>query len=197
MVLYLSVVFIGMVVITLCNYFFGNSGQDLLYISLLVLIATFLQIVIDLIFAGIIRWFFPKKWVSVDKIKVYCATKKEQIFYEKLGIKKWKDYVFELGALSGFRKNKLGDVNDLSYIERFIYEANYGILIHFACIIFGVAIIFICPKPFWWTVGLPITIINIVLNVLPTMILKYNLPKLHTLYKYNKRKLERETSKTN
>lgn len=187
MILYLSIIFIAMTIIALLNILVGNSGQSILYISLLVVILTTLQIVIDIVFATLARWCVPKKLVGVDK-KIFCASKKEQRFYERIGIKKWKDKVLELGKVTGFAKNKLGDTNDIKYVERFIVEANYGILVHLFCIVFGFAIVFICPAPFRWSVGLPVWCVNVLLNSMSTFILRYNLPKLHTLYKFNKRR---------
>ena len=197
MVLYLSIVFIAMILIAVFNIFFHACGQSVLYIILLVLIATVVEIIIDIFFASIMRWVVPKKFVGPDKNRLFPASKKEQRIYEKLGIKRWKDKVLELGAVTGFRKNKLGDTKDVEYVKRFILEANYGVLVHIACIVFGFAIIFFCPKAFWWTVGLPIAIVNMTLNFMSNSILRYNLPKLHTLYKYNlKRQLAKEKIQT-
>lgn len=195
MVLYLGIVFVSMIVIALCNILFNACGQSVLYICLLVLIATIIEIIIDIFFASIMRWVVPKKWVNPEKSSFFPASKKEQRFYEKVGIKRWKDKVLELGAVTGFRKNKLGDTKSVEYVKRFILEANYGILVHIACMTFGFVIIFICPKAFWWSVGLPIACVNLLLNFMSNSILRYNLPKLHVLYKYNlKRQKERENN---
>ena len=188
MVLYLGIIFVSMIIIAIFNIFFNACGQTALYISLLVLLATIIEILIDSIFATVMRWFVPKRWVDPNKNAFFPASKREQRFYEKIGIKRWKDKALELGALTGFRKNKLGDAKDVEYVKRFILEANYGILVHIACMIFGFSIIFICPKCFWWTVGLPVAMVNFVLNFMTNAILRYNLPKLHVLYKYNLRR---------
>ena len=190
MVLYLSIIFIASLITALFNIFFNSLGMTWHYIALLVFLAVIIEIIIDIIFATIMRWVVPSKYASVDNKKFYPASKKEQIFYEKIGIKKWKDKALELGAVTGFRKNKLGNVNDIKYVERFIIEANYGILVHLACMLFGLLIIFICPAGFRISVGLPVAIVNFVLNFMSNAILRYNLPKLHTLYKFNLRKLK-------
>ena len=109
-------------------------------------------------------------------------------FYEKIGIKKWKDKALELGAVTGFRKNKLYSPNNNEYVKRFILEANYGIMVHVYCIVFGFLVMLAnLFYPFVY-VTLPIAIVNLVLNLLPIFILRYNLPKLHSLYKFNLRK---------
>ena len=189
MKLYLSIIFIAMVFISLLNCLFNLIGNNILYICLLVVIVTLAQIVIDVILATIFRWCIPKKFVLPTK-KFFCATKKEARFYELIGIKKWKDKTLDLGNFTGFSKSKLGNVNDVKYVERFIVEANYGVLVHLACIIIGFVVIFICPLPYRWTIGLPVWLINLLLNGMSTFILRYNLPKLHVLYNYN---LKRQT----
>ena len=178
MTLYLSIIFVAMIFISLFNCLFYSLGFSALFISLLVIIVTIAQIVIDVILATIFRWCIPRKFVSPDK-KVFCATKREARFYELIGIKKWKDKTLDLGNFTGFSKSKLGNVNDINYVERFIVEANYGVLVHLACIIIGFVIVFLCPIQFRWTIGLPVWSINLLLNGMSTFILRYNLPKLH------------------
>ena len=139
MILYLSIIIIAMILTVILNYFLGNNGSFLM-ISLWVVIATVSEIVIDSIFATVGRWLIPKKLVSIDK-KWLSATKKESKFYEKIGIKRWKDKTLDLGAVTGFSKKKLGDATDNNYVERFIVEANHGVIVHALCIIFGFLVI--------------------------------------------------------
>ena len=47
-------------------------------------------------------------------------------------------------------------------------------------------------KPIGLTIGIPVALINAVLIVLPTFILRYNLPRLKTLYKLNLRNKKKE-----
>lgn len=187
MILYLSTILSSMFLITVLNYLFAFGAATFLTILAWVVVATVAQIVIDAVLATLVRWILPAKMFGVDK-KRFMASRKERIFYEKIGIKKWKDCVLELGAVTGFRKNKLGDVSDNKYIERFIVEANYGIAVHVACIVFGITVMFVCPKVFWFAIGAPVTVVNIILNLLPFFILRYNLPKLHALYKFNEKR---------
>ena len=144
MVFYTLTILICMMLIGALNYFIAVPifGFDLPYVVVAVVVSTIAEIIIDLIFAFIVRWLLPSKWFGVSKVGFH-AGKRERKFYEKIGIKRWKDSVLELGALSGFRKNKLDKPNDVSYIERFIVEANYGIIVHVAGIIAGFAVIFL------------------------------------------------------
>lgn len=186
MVLYIATILISMIIIAVIDYFLFAPffGMDLPYIVAAVTLSTISVIIIDLIFALIVRRFLPPSWFSVDK-KFYMAKKREKLFYEKIGIKKWKDKVIELGALSGFRKNKIAEPNSSEYIERYIIEANFGIMVHIADIIFGFLVVFIYPLKYWYCFGFPVALVNVVLNLLPLFILRYNLPKLHRLYAFN------------
>jgi hypothetical protein len=120
------------------------------------------------------------------------AGKRETIFYEKIGIKKWKDKVLELGSFAGFRKNKLIDPTNNEYVKRFIIESNYGIGVHVSGTIIGFLVIFCCPKTLWLTVGLPVAIVNVFYNFLSYAILRYNLVKLHKLYRINEKRAQKK-----
>jgi len=186
------IILVCMVIISVLDYFFAPilAGVAFWEILLGVTVSVVAIIIIDLIFALIVRRFLPSKWFSVDKTS-FMAKKKERIFYEKIGIKRWKDKVLELGALSNFRKNKIADPTNNDYVGRYISEANYGIIVHVVDIIFGFLVVFIYPLRVWLYFGFPVAVVNAVLNLLPLMILRYNLPKLHTLYKINKKRQER------
>ncbi len=190
MVLYLGTIIFNTILIIVFNYFFYYPIKVEFFwldFSILVIILVVLEIIIDIIFATVVRWILPEKFFSIDK-HYFSATKKEARFYEKIGIKRWKDKALELGAVTGFRKNKLYDPHNNEYVKRFILEANYGIMVHVFCIVFGFLIMIANAfAPLIW-VTLPIAIVNLFLNLLPIFILRYNLPKLHSLYKFNMRK---------
>ncbi len=123
----------------------------------------------------------PDKWFW-DK-KIYKVTKTERKFYEKLHIKVWKDKVWELGGMGGFRKNKLLDPNDPNYIKQFLIESNKGVAIHIAGIIMGISLVFVLPFNCFWTISLPVVVTNIILNLMSIFVLRYNTPKLGVAYK--------------
>ncbi|MBQ8211097.1 MAG: hypothetical protein IJZ27_01025 [Treponema sp.] len=58
----------------------------------------------------------------------------------------------------------------------------------------GFTVIFIFPLKFAWLVGVPVAIVNLVLNFMPIMILRYNTPKLKVLHK---RALRNQQNKQN
>lgn len=184
---YVITILVCMAIISLVNIFLFPIDFRYYEIIFWVVVTTISAIAIDGILAAIVRKLFPEKWFAVEK-KGFCATKKESKFYERIGIKKWKDKVIELGMFANFRKNKISKPNDIEYIERYILEANYGVVVHILGVTFGIATMFCCPKLLWLRVGLPVMIVNTVLNGLPIFILRYNLPKLHTLRKFNLKK---------
>ncbi len=191
--IYGLVILFSMGLIVVFNYFFPltSVGYTVLELCLWTVVSTVSVIIIDGIFATIVRRLLPKKYFSADR-KGFCAGKKERKFYETIGIKKWKDKVLELGVFTSFRKNKILDPHSLEYVERYVVEANYGIICHLAGIIFGIGAVFCCPKQLWLTVGVPVVFVNTVLSALPIFILRYNLVKLHVLRRLNKKREEQK-----
>ncbi len=137
-------------------------------------------IAIDGISALIIRRLTPTSWYFPER-KAFRVSKKERDFYKKLKIKQWKDKVPELGGFTSFHKDKLVSTDDEAYLERFILEANYGVVIHLANAILGFLIAFIplCSSPSIW---IPIVAVNFILSLLPVAILRYTSYTLHNLY---------------
>lgn len=177
------------------NYFcnFAAFDNNVWNIVLCVSVSVVAAIAIDGLFAAIVRWLMPAKWFSVQK-ECWAAKKKECRLYEKLGIKKWKDYVIELGCFTNFRKNKIADPTNNDYVERYIVEANYGVGCHITGVILGYLVCFIFPAH-WYSIGIPVGFVNMILNGLSLMILRYNLPKLRTLYRINAKRAKRAAEK--
>lgn len=151
-------------------------------------VGTLSAFIIDGILAFIVRR-LPNRWFSPD-VKLFSVKEKERNFYRRLKIGAWKDYVPELGGFTGFHKNKLETSSDARYLARFLMESNYGVLGHIAGAIFGFAILFI-PYVGRPSIALPIAIINAILSILPTMILRYHTPPLQRLYRRALKKEER------
>lgn len=157
-----------------------------------VLVSTVYQVAIDGIFAFLCNQ-IPAKWVK-DK-KFFNVSKGEQRLYERLGIRAWKDKSLELGGLGGFSKAKINDPNNPEYIERFLVESYKGEIDHIVGMIAGFTVIFIFPLKFAWFVGVPVAIVNAAINYMSVMILRYNTPKLKTLYKRATRNIEMQEKK--
>ncbi len=191
----LSIIFC-VIVVSVINVFATASqyGYQPIHMFMWTCIVTVCVIAIDGIFATIVRWLCPQKWFRITKTS-FIASKKEARFYEKIAIKKWKDKVLELGSLTNFRKNKIAEPNNNEYVERYILEANYGIGVHACGMLFGFAATVCCPINLMLPIGLPVSIINLFFNFLPFAILRYNLPKLHTLYRINAKREARGQEK--
>lgn len=144
-----------------------------------IIVSVIFVILTDTFFAILIGM-FPKKWFDAKK-KCFNVSKKEQKFYEKLNIKKWKDYVWDLGGLGGFSKSKVEDPQSPEYFERFIIESNRGVTEHILGILFGFSVIFLFPK-YMWSIGIPVALVNTFLNICSTMVLRYNMPKLKAIH---------------
>lgn len=184
--LYPLIILIGMIVISIVNIIFNVFSLEIWYIIVAVVTCTVGAFCIDGVFAFLIRR-LPEKKFAVDGMRL-DATKKERQLLEKLGVRKWKDKVIELGCFTNFHKDKISDPNSIEYVSRFILESNYGIVIHICDMFVGFLVIFFFPLKYALCFGLPVAIVNAFLHFLPMCILRYNLPRLRTLYKLNLRK---------
>ena len=184
----LIIFFVGVIVTFACSLIFISS-MDWWLICVVAVVAIIGMIAINGFIAIVFCKWLPKKWFAKDS-KFFNATKKECAFYDKLKIKKWKDKTLDLGKLNGFKKNKVE--NNSEYIERFILENNMGFVTHFASAILGSFAFLILPINFWLPMGVPIVITSLILNVIPVMILRYNMPRLRTMMRFNQRKIVQE-----
>ncbi len=197
MFFYLATIIIATILICIANILFvplpfANSA---LWVIVTVVSAVILEMAIDGLFAFIAHS-FPKKWFDVNS-KAFYVSRAERKFYEKLHIKAWKDKVMELGFLSGFSKSKVLYPNDLYYINRFIIECNKGFLGHELGIFLGFLILLFPLPKYWLSIGLPVALVNVFLNKLSSMVLRYNVPKLTVAYQRAEKLLERERGKEN
>ena len=135
----------------------------------------FINMIIPIFFS-----ILPKKWFGVDN-KNFDVSNKERKFYEAIHIRRWKDKIWELGWLGGFSKRQIKEPHNIQYVEKFIVESNKGMVGHLLRIVFGFCIIGLFPQ-YLWNICLPIVLVNMFLNLLPIMVLRYNLPKLKILY---------------
>lgn len=196
MVLYLTIISVAVAITSTFNIIFNQIAVARFSptgIVLLAIMAVLFEFIIDGVTVAIIHTFFPKKWFSHER-KFFKVAKGERAFYDKIKIKSWKEKVWELGALGGFRKNKIKSPNNTDYLERFIIEGNIGVTGHFLGIFLGFVVILILPKSVSLSVGLPIAIVNAFLNILPICILRYNIPKLKVALTRAQRQTERCSS---
>ncbi|MBP5602995.1 MAG: hypothetical protein J6X78_09755 [Treponema sp.] len=177
MALYLISIIGGDLIIFILNYFF-NPAIALKWLIIGTAIAPVALIAWDGVVATFIRRVLPAKWYDY-KVEWRKVSDKECKFYDALNIKAWKDKVLELGVFTSFSKKKIANPRSREYMEQFILECNYGWSIHLWNAILGFLLIPVYPAAFRLPVILPACCINFVLSMLPFMILRYNLPRLH------------------
>lgn len=184
MKLYLSVIGVAMLIISVVNIIFGTASWY--YIILATVFCTALQFALDGTIAIVINK-MPDRWFGVEN-PLYHVSEREKKLYKKLKVRLWKDKVWELGGLGGFSKKYLRAPNDAEYIEKFIIECNKGVLTHRLSYPVGFLAMLTLSEVCALTIALPVAIVNLFLNILPTLALRYNTPKLKSLLKRLKKK---------
>ena len=179
MVLYFSLIFFFMALISLINIL--CSVASWYYVIIAVVWCTAFQFLTDGLGAMLVHK-LPDRWFSVDNAH-FTVSKRAVRFYEKLGVRKWKDKVWELGGMGGFSKNKIAEPNNPEYFEQFIIECNKGVLTHRLSYPVGFLPMLFIPNIFAFSIALPVAIVNLFLNILPTLALRYNTPKLVMILK--------------
>ncbi|MBR6768494.1 MAG: hypothetical protein IKM34_03295 [Clostridia bacterium] len=173
-----------MFVISFINILLGIASWY--YVVVAVIWCVALQFAFDGLIALIINK-MPDKWFGVDN-PLYQVFQWEKKLYTKLKVRKWKDYVWELGGLGGFSKKELKEPDNPKYIEKFIIECNKGVLTHRLSYPIGFLAMLTLPGTSALTIALPVAIVNLFLNILPTLALRYNTPMLMSVLKRLKRK---------
>ena len=192
MKLYLGVISIAMLVISIINIFFETATWY--YIILAVIWCTALQFILDGLIAIAINK-MPDGWFGVNN-RLYYVTQKERTLYKKLKVRLWKDKIWELGGLGGFSKKELKEPDNPKYIEKFIIECNKGVLTHRLSYPIGFLAMLTLSGVCAITIALPVAIVNLFLNILPTMALRYNAPMLKAILARMERKAKSDTSAT-
>ena len=191
--LYITIIFIGTVISTLLGIFVGvpNVGVSESRVFAITIISLLVLVVIDAVCALFVRYCLPKK-VFNPFLKIYKVGKNERKFYEKIGIRKWKDRIPEAGQLfANFGKSEIAETNNNEYVYKFMSETIYAEIMHWLSALFSFLIIFIDLR-LALTVGLPLVVGNMILNLMPVLVQRYNRPKLMVLYQRNERMKKKE-----
>ena len=184
MKLYFTVIGIAMTLIAAINILFGVA--EWYYVLIAVVFCTALQFALDGLLAFVINK-MPDGWFGVNN-RLYAVSKKERELYKKLKVRLWKDQVWELGGLGGFSKKNVKEPSNPAYIEKFIIECNKGVLTHRLSYPIGFLAMLTLPNVCSLTVALPVALVNLFLNILPTLALRYNTPMLKALLERLQRK---------
>lgn len=145
-------------------------------------LAVLIILCIDGLTAAVAR-LLPKKCADRKK-KCFQVSSKEKKIYEKMKIRAWKEYIPEIGHLTGFRKNKIDQPKNIEYLERYLLECCYGEIGHFSSMFTGfLTLLFFPLTEIWIAIAVPVAIVSAILNVLPIFVLRYNAYKLEILRK--------------
>ena len=176
-----------MAIISAINIIFHTATWFNVIIA--VVLCTVAQFALDGLIAIIINK-MPDRWFAVNN-PLYNVSETEKNLYKKLKVRNWKDKVWELGGLGGFSKKNLATPNSPEYVEKFIVECNKGVLTHRLSYPIGFLPMVFIPNVCALTIALPVAVVNLFLNILPTLALRYNTPKLHAMLKRLNRRSER------
>jgi len=177
MKLYLFTIGAAMGVISALNIALGTASWY--YVIVAVIWCSALQFALDGLIAILINK-MPDKWFGVDH-PLYRVTSKERELYRKLRVRRWKDKVWELGGLGGFSKKAVREPNNPAYIEKFIIECNKGVMTHRLSYPIGFLAMLTLSGVCSFTIALPVALVNVFLNILPTLALRYNTPMLKVM----------------
>lgn len=194
MIVYLIIIAICMGIISVLNCVFGSAcfevngvGKTILIVCLCVLA----EFVIDIIVALIVTILPSKLFKPFNKIYSF-----ERRFYEKLGIKKWKDYLpIGKGPLFlGMDKSHI-DNNSSEYLFRLKNECFKAEIMHFFSMFMGYFVILIFPISYALSICLPVAMVNMFLQYPTFVVQRYNLPKLDILLRRAVRNEQRSLTK--
>ena len=187
MILYLIIIFAGMLLITLSHVIFASGfyvSHGLLHLIMTVVVGVVFIFVIDMIVSAIVM-VLPKACYK-PFTKVFRWEKK---FYNKIKIKSWKDYI-PIGRgpiFIGMKKDSVYNPKDQGYLTKLIDECYRAEMMHFFSQFLGFLLLLLMPVEVVLSISLPIAIINMILQYLPFIVQRYNIPKLQMLYERNKR----------
>ena len=183
MILYLSVIGIAMFIVSVFNIAFNTTAWYNVIIA--VTLCTAAQFALDGLIAIIINK-IPDRFFGINN-PLYNVSEAEKNLYKKLRVRIWKDKVWELGGLGGFSKSHIEKPDSPQYIERFIIECNKGVITHRLSYFAGFLAMLTLPNVCAFTVALPVGVVNLFLNILPTIALRYNTPMLQSVLRGLKR----------
>lgn len=188
MKLYLTIIGVSITIISVLNAVFGV--MPFFWALIGAIWCTALQFLIDGSIAIIINK-LPDKWFGTDN-RLFNVSEKERGIYKKLKVRLWKDKVWELGGLGGFSKKTLKEPSNPDYIEKFIIECNKGVVTHRLSYAAGFLAMLTFNGIAAYSIAMAVAFVNLFLNILPTLALRYNTPMLK---KVLKRLRKKETEK--
>lgn len=139
-------------------------------------LTTIKYIVLWGILSHIIGEMLPRRWFHWDRFPYRTAAwEREGHFYEKLGIRKWKDWLPDKSKHTKhtFTKQMKGHLGEDSLV-RFLQETCVAELIHWVLTVLAVPLYFYVPTP----LGAVFATLYGLSNIPFIMIQRYNRPRL-------------------
>ena len=177
---YINIILLSNLIIIVANAL-ATPVQTIAAISELTglsLLSTLSVIGVDSVTAFLVRR-LPERWFAPPTMVMH-VSERERRLYRRLGIKRWKERVPELGVFTGFHKDHVESTTDVGYLRRFLLELHYGVVIHAVNVVCGFAILLLPGYP--PTVTLPVALVNALLTGAPIAVLRHNAPALQRLY---------------
>lgn len=189
---YLAVIFGGPAILAAIAILLGDMSPVFAFLAAYV--TMLIVFLIDTVVALIVRYLLPKRWMD-GRLRFWHVRKIERRIYVRLGIRHWKDKIPETGGmLVGFSKKHVAEPKSLEYLLKFLSETCYAECMHFISIFAGFAVIplsFSALLPFPQHLlyfGLPVAIINAILQILPILVQRYVRPFLLHAYDHYRTK---------
>jgi len=181
-ILYIAVILCGWAVVITLNHFLTELR---LWLNIVGVVGSTAAVIgID----GLVAHICHKNQRRIDPFsRFFNVTKRQKNVLAKLGIRKIKNYLPDLGILVKFPKGKIVDPKSKEYVYTYIMESCSGELGHILGAFFGFLIVFIFPPglfPLWYWLcfGIPVASVNFVLCILPPLALRYNRYSLSQIY---------------
>ncbi|MBR2617194.1 MAG: hypothetical protein IKC56_03045 [Clostridia bacterium] len=181
---------IGIALAVICSINIACQTAAWYYVIIASLWCVVLQFAIDGLFAFLINK-LPGKWFGVNN-RLFHVTKAERKLYKKLRVRRWKDKLWELGGLGGFSKKTIAQPDSPEYLEKFIIECHRGVAVHRVGYVMGFLAMLTLPNVCALTIALPVAVVNVFINSLSTMALRYNTPTLKAMYEKKLRAQNKE-----
>jgi hypothetical protein len=176
---YLTVIFVFAAAYSCLNAFVFLTREPW-WFSFLGIFGTAAAIIaLEVVLAQLCQSLFAR--VNPDS-RFFKVHKWERHFYQFLGVRRWKEILPDVSAIKNKPKNKIEDTGSPEYIRGYLVESCIGDLVHIFCLVFANVVVFMFPFQYAIYFAIPCLIINVVLNVMPLMALRYNREVLARLY---------------
>ncbi len=145
---------------------------------------------VDAFWSLVVRYGFPARWLDPQK-PCYRVPHRETRGYRRLKIRRWQGYIPEMGQLVHFKKDHLHS-SDPAYLYRFAKETVYAEWMHALSILGTIPVPLLCGAQMLYCT-IPICVVNVLFQIPPILIQRYNRPMLLRCYARKQREEREET----